>query len=58
MSDMMKALNPKNEAHARARTHPLWLPLYKRLDRLVQLQLAICPTSEEHRRESLVSRFP
>ena len=58
MSDMMEALNPKNEAHERARAHPLWPALYERLDRLTQLQLAICPMSEEHRRESLVSPFP
>ena len=34
---------------------PFWQTLFERLDRLVKLQLVICPHSDVHRHESLVS---
>jgi hypothetical protein len=55
ISNMMKALNPGAKSHESAASHPLWLRLFDRLDRLRQLQLIVCPTSDEHDRESSFS---
>jgi hypothetical protein len=55
ISNMMKTLNPGAKAHKRTRTDPFWLRLFERLDILVKLQLAICPDSGFHTRESLLS---
>lgn len=37
---------------------PFWLELYKKLDRLLKLQLIVCPDSYYHRTESLLSGDP
>jgi hypothetical protein len=55
ISDMMKSLNRAAEHHSRAAADPFWLALFERLDRVVKLQLAICPYSDAHRHESMVS---
>src|SRR5579862_6476810 len=54
ISNMMKMLNPKATGHERASMQPFWLKLFQALSRVCQLQLAICPDSNEHRSESLV----
>ena len=55
ISNMMKALNKATQAHSRVVADPFWLMLFEKLDRVVKLQLAICPHSDAHRRESMVS---
>lgn len=50
LSDMMKALNPASRGHGKV--DPVWLELYRRLARLVQMQVVVCPVSEYHERES------
>jgi hypothetical protein len=55
ISNMMKALNKATAAHSRVAADPFWLTLFEKLDRIVKLQLAICPHSDAHRRESMVS---
>lgn len=55
ISHMMKAIN-----HRLGKTEkidPFWLKLFERLDRLVKLQLIICPDSTFHRNESLLSHY-
>jgi len=55
ISNMMKTLNRAHGHHARAADDPFWRQLFERLDRLVQLQLVVCPFSEVHISESVVS---
>src|SRR5205814_1851571 len=55
ISNMMKALNKAVEAHDRVAGDPFWLTLFEKLERIVKLQLAICPHSDAHRRESMVT---
>lgn len=55
ISEMMKAINPATKAHAEGRVEPVWLDLFRKLTRLVQLQLLACPASEYHTRESRFS---
>jgi hypothetical protein len=50
VSDMMKALDPASPSHERVPER--WLKLFSLLDRLVKLQLVVCPDSEAHRNES------
>lgn len=57
ISEMMKALNPRTKAHQGGRVDPRWREVFRRLDRLVKLQLIVCPESEFHRRESTVAPF-
>ena len=57
ISNMMKALNRESPRHAAAAANPFWVTLFERLDRLVKLQLIICPDSDLHRHESMVSGF-
>lgn len=54
ISGMMKLLHPKIEARRKAKIKPVWKKLFEKLDRLVKLQLIICPDSSTHLRESLV----
>jgi hypothetical protein len=50
LSEMMKALNAASRSHGKV--NPTWLELYRRLARLVQMQVIVCPVSEYHERES------
>lgn len=50
---MMKAVDA--EARGHRRVDPLWLELFKALERVCKLQLAVCPSSPIHREESLVA---
>jgi hypothetical protein len=53
VSGIVKALDP--EFPRRERLDPFWLELYKKLDRLLRLQLIVCPDSIFHQTESLLS---
>jgi hypothetical protein len=57
ISNMVKALNPACRSHKAAAADPFWLTLFERLERVVKLQLVICPYSDVHRHESMVSGF-
>lgn len=53
----MKVLNPEMDAYKKGRTDEYWLRLFERLDSLCKLQLIICPDSEFHNNESMVTGF-
>lgn len=56
ISNVAKALDPVWSATRRA-IDPFWLALFDQLDRLVRLQLIVCPVSQTHERESSVSPY-
>jgi hypothetical protein len=56
ISDMMKALNSEHPRHKQAADNPFWVRLFSRLDTLIKKQLIICPYSDVHHHESLVTR--
>ena len=53
ISDMMKSIDA--EARGHRRVDAFWLELFKALERVCKLQLAVCPSSPIHREESLVA---
>jgi hypothetical protein len=57
ISNMMKTLNPVVKGHERAAVDPFWRELFEMLNVVCRLQLAVCPDSDEHRNESLLSPF-
>jgi hypothetical protein len=57
VSNMMKTLKPDVKGHERAASEPFWRDLFEMLDVVCKLQLVVCPNSDEHRRESLLSPF-
>jgi transcription elongation factor Elf1 len=57
VSNMMKALNPAVKGHESAKREPLWLAVFDELDVLVRGQLIVCPSSEDHRTESMFAPF-
>lgn len=57
ISNMMKALNPDVRGHERATADPFWRELFEVLHVVCRLQLVVCPDSNEHRNESLLSPF-
>jgi hypothetical protein len=56
ISNMMKTLNARSPRHASAKADPFWLKLFEALERVVKLQLVVCPDSDVHHNESMV--FP
>lgn len=57
ISNMMKALNPAAKSHEKVAEDSFWTTLFEKLDRLCKLQLLVCPDSDLHERESLLSAF-
>lgn len=57
ISNMMKKLNPQTKASKKGDIDDFWLLLFNKLDYLSKLQLIICPDSEFHKEESLLSPF-
>jgi hypothetical protein len=57
ISNMMKALNPHMRSNKEGKVDEFWLRLFERLDSLSKLQLIVCPDSEIHNSESLLSGF-
>ena len=55
ISEMMKAINAN--LGKKDKVAQFWLTLFKRLDWLLSKQLIICPDSQFHERESLVSHY-
>jgi hypothetical protein len=54
ISNMMKTLNARHPGHATAKADPFWLRLFEALERVVKLQLVVCPDSDVHHSESMV----
>lgn len=57
LSNMMKSLNPKAKSHGKDNLDSFWRELFERVDRLSKLQVLVCPRSEFHSDESLLSPF-
>lgn len=55
ISEMMKVLNPKTKAYKKGNVDKYWIIMFEKLDVLCKLQLIICPFSESHIDESLLS---
>jgi len=55
ISNMMKAINPKLKAFTKI--DKVWLQLFERLDTLCKMQLIICPSSDFHQEESMLSIY-
>lgn len=57
LSEMMKALNPSIKGHSNLPLRDFWVQLFSILDKLCKFQLIVCPESEFHTDESLISPF-
>ncbi len=57
ISNMMKVLNPETKSYKKGSVDEFWFLLFNKLDYLSKLQLIICPDSEFHEEESLLSPF-
>lgn len=57
ISYMVRALHPDMKATGNDNADSFWLQLFQKLDRLVKMQIAICPQSDFHLQESVVSNF-
>ena len=57
ISNMMKAIDVTAKGHDRTAADPFWLSLFEGLERVCKLQLAVCPNSDAHLDESLLSPF-
>lgn len=57
ISNMMKILNPTTKERLKGTEGELWLALFSSIDRVCKLQLLVCPDSEFHSAESVVSPF-
>lgn len=54
VSNLMFALNPDTTPFREGRIDPFWRSAFDKLDRLVKLQLIVCPETEFQERESAV----
>ena len=57
ISEMMKVLNPESKAHQKGTVNKVWLDVFEKTHRLCKMQLIICPDSNYHHDESIVSPF-
>jgi hypothetical protein len=57
LSNIMKVLSEEVKGHKRAVAEPLWRELFEILCVLCNLELIVCPDSQEHQDESLTSPF-
>ena len=57
ISEMMKILNPKTKAHKKGNVDNIWLDVFDKVHRLCKMQLIVCPDSNYHHDESIVSPF-
>ena len=57
LSNIGKALDPVARAE-KSRDHVFWSDAHQRIERVLKLQLAVFPTSETQRQESLAARYP
>jgi len=54
ISNLMFALNPDTKQFREGKVDPFWRSAFEKLDRLVKLQLIVCPETEFHEQESAV----
>ncbi len=54
---MVRALHPNLKATGNSKADSFWIMLYEKLDKLVKMQIIICPQSSFHLQESIVSNF-
>jgi len=57
LSYMVRALHPDMKATGNNHADHFWVQLYQKLDKLIRMQIIICPQSNFHFQESLVSNF-
>lgn len=57
ISNMMFAINPNVSKSKKNKLEIYWDELFNKLDRLVKLQLIVCPKSSLHAEESLMSKY-
>ena len=57
LSYMVRALHPEMKATGNSEADYFWLQLYQKLDKLIKMQIIICPQSHFHLAESIVSSF-
>lgn len=57
LSYMVRALYPGMKATGNNIADQFWVKLYQKLDKLIKLQIIICPQSNFHLQESIVSNF-
>lgn len=55
ISNMMNSIRPSTNKSTKSRISPEWKVMFEKLDRLVKLQLIICPHSMIHEDESIVT---
>jgi hypothetical protein len=57
ISHIANALDPVLREKKGAKVEPFWLELYRQIERLVKLQVVVCPESPLHYRESVVTPY-
>jgi len=57
LSYMVRALHPDMKATGNRNVDIFWVRLFKKLDRLIKMQVIICPQSDFHFQESILSNF-
>jgi hypothetical protein len=57
ISNLMKSLDTSTKGHGRTAADPFWLKLFDVLEFASKMQIIVCPDSDEHHQESLVSPF-
>jgi hypothetical protein len=57
LSYMVRALHPEMKATGNNNADSFWIELFQKLDKLVKMQIIICPQSYFHLQESIVSNF-
>lgn len=57
LSYMVRAFHPEMKATGNSEADYFWLQLYQKLDKLIKMQIIICPQSHFHLAESIVSNF-
>lgn len=57
ISNMMKAIDDTARGHEKTIEDDFWLTLFEALERVCKMQLVICPDSDAHQWESMLSPF-
>ena len=57
LSYMVRAIHPDMKATGNSYADNFWVNMYQKLDRLIKMQIIICPQSSFHLQESVVSNF-
>ena len=57
LSYMVRAIHPDMKATGNSYADNFWVNMYQKIDRLIKMQVIICPQSSFHLQESVVSNF-